>query len=376
MKNPHIRSINPTLLRESMARRLYRRSVVTGEITLPAVPSMIDEYVTMCDTLFAGVGRRFTAEQLAHVRTVLEGQLAEAYAASPRSTIVISFNAPVGEILNYHVKAQWWTVEGAYENWIATREPPLFGTEPDARVWALANEAADPTTHRVLDIGAGTGRNALALARRGHPLDAVELTAKFADMIRFDAERESLDVRVIQRDVFSRMDDLRQDYQLILLSEVVSDFRTTQQLRGLFELAAHCLAPDGRLVFNAFLAHQGYTPDKAARELGEQVYTSIFTRHEMSTAAAELPLALVADDSVYEYEKAHLPEGAWPPTSWYADWVSGLDLFDFERDKCPIEMRWLVYKKTRQPRPVTACRLQERQDQIKQYYKHGRVFCT
>ena len=212
--------------------------------------------------------------------------MAEAYAASPRSTIVISFDAPVGTVLNYHVKAQWWTVEGAYENWIATRQPPLFGTEPDARVWALATEAADPRMHRVLDIGAGTGRNALALARRGHPVDVVELTPKFADMIRSDAERELLNVRVIQRDVFSTMDDLWQDYQLILLSEVVSDFRTTQQLRGLFELAAECLAPGGRLVFNAFLAREGYTPDDAARELGQQVYTSIFTRHEMSAASA------------------------------------------------------------------------------------------
>ena len=120
MENPPLRSRrSDAVLREAMARRLYRRSVVTGEITLPAVPGMIDEYVTMCDTLFAGVGRRFTAEQLAHVRTVLEGQLAEAYAASPRSTIVISFNAPVGTVLNYHVKPQWWTVEGAYENWIS-----------------------------------------------------------------------------------------------------------------------------------------------------------------------------------------------------------------------------------------------------------------
>ncbi len=127
-----------------MTRRFYNRSEVTGEITLPAVPGMIDEY-----------------------------------------------NAPVGPTLNYQVKAQWWTVEGAYENWVETREPPLFGTEPDARVWAPANEAADPTTHRVLEIGAGTGRNALAPARRGHPVDVVELTPKFADMIRSDAERES-----------------------------------------------------------------------------------------------------------------------------------------------------------------------------------------
>jgi SAM-dependent methyltransferase len=340
-------------LKEAMARRLYRRSVVKGEITLPAVPGMIDEYVRMCATLFAGVGREFTAEQLARVRAVLEEQLATAFAASPRSTIVISFDAPVGMVLNYYVNPQWWTVEAAYENWISTREPPLFGTEPDARVWALAHETADPTTHRVLDVGAGTGRNALALARRGHPVDVVEMTPKFADMIRSDAERESLNVRVIQRDVFSTMDDLRQDYALILLSEVVSDFRTTQQLRNLFELAANCLATGGRLVFNAFLARDGYTPDNAVRELGQQMYTSIFTRHEMSAAAAQLPLQLVADDSVYEYEKAHLPDGAWPPTSWYAEWVSGQDVFDFAREQCPIEMRWLIYQKTAVRRLVT-----------------------
>ncbi len=345
MENPPVRPFDPSLLREPMARRLYRRSVVTGQITLPAVPGMIDEYVRMCDNVFADVGVRFTAEQLGHLRAVLEDQLAQAYTASSRSNIVISYDSPVGTTLNYHVKPEWQTIEATYENWVATRQPPLFGTEPDARVWALAGEAADPGTHRVLDVGAGTGRNALALARRGHPVDAVEMTPKFADVIRADAERESLDVRVIQRDVFTTTDALRADYQLILLSEVVPDFRTTQQLRGIFELAARRLAPGGRLVFNAFLARQGYTPDNAALELAQQCYSMIFTRDEMTRAAELLPLELIADDSVYEYEKTHLPEGAWPPTGWYADWVSGLDVFDVEREVCPIDMRWLVYQK-------------------------------
>ena len=233
----------------------------------------------------------------------------------------------------------------AYENWINTRKPPLFGTEPDARVWTLANQASDPTAYPVLDIGGGTGRNALAMARRGHPVDVVEMTPKFADMIRADAERESLDVRVIERDVFSTDDDLRRDYRLILLSEVVSDFRTAQQLRAVFELATQCLVGSGQLVFNAFLARPGYTPDEAARELGQQCYTTIFTAQELSAAASGLPLQLVSDESVYEYEQAHLPEGAWPPTSWYADWVSGRDVFDLPREECPIDMRWLVYQK-------------------------------
>jgi SAM-dependent methyltransferase len=345
MDGPPLRPVDAAAQRDAMARRLHRRSVVNGQITLPAVPGMIDQYMSMCESLFATVGRPFTAEQLAHVKSVLEGQLAEAYANSPRSNIVISFDAPVGTVLNYHVKAEWWTVEGAYANWIGTREPPLFGTEPDARIWALATQAPDAATHRVLDIGGGTGRNALALARRGHPVDVVEMTPKFADIIRADAERESLNVRVIERDIFSSDEDLRRDYWLILLSEVVSDFRTTQQLRAVFGLATDCLVAGGQLVFNAFLAKPGYMPDDAARELGQQCYTSIFTSQELSAAASGLPLQLVSDDSVYLYEKSHLPEGAWPPTSWYADWVSGRDVFDLPREEIPIEMRWLVYQK-------------------------------
>jgi len=328
-----------------MARRLYRRSVVTGQITVPAVPSMIDEYVKMCDNFFAVAGVQRTAEQFAQLKTVLETELAKAYTASSRSNIVISFNAPFGITMNYRVTTESVTIGGAYDGWVATREGPLFGTEPDARVWALACETADPPTFPVLDIGAGTGRNTLALARRGHPVDAVELSTKFADIIRTETERESLDVRVMHGDVFETMDGVRSDYRLIVASEVVPDFRTTQELRGMLELATDCLAPGGCLVFNAFLARAGYAPDDAARELGQQCNTMIFTRDEMSAAADQLPLDLIADDPAYEYEKAHLPEAAWPPTAWFADWACGLDVFDVERDESPIELRWLVYQK-------------------------------
>ena len=345
MEDPSPRSFDPSTLREAMARRLYRRSIVAGQVTVPAVPAMIDEYIKMCDNIFAIVGAQQTAEESAQLKTVLETELARAYAASHRSNVVITYHAPFGIGMNYGVKAEWLTVAGDYDTWVGAREGPLFGAEPDARVWALAEEAADPSTYRVLDIGAGTGRNALALARRGHPVHAVEMTPKFADIIRSEAERESLDVHVIEGDAFDTMDGVRYDYQLIVASEVVPDFRTMQELRGVLELAADCLAPGGRLVFNTFLARPGYSPDKAALELGQQCNTMIFTRDEMTSAAAQLPLELVADDSASEYEKAHLPEGAWPPTDWFAGWASGLDLFDVDAEESPIELRWLVYQK-------------------------------
>jgi hypothetical protein len=145
------------------------------------------------------------------------------------------------------------------------------------------------------------------------------------------------------------MDGVRDDYRLIVASEVVPDFRTPQELRGVLELAADCLAPGGRLVFNTFLGRPGYTLDDAARELGQQCNSMIFTRDEMTSAADLLPLELVSDESAVEYERSHLPEGAWPPTNWFPSWASGLDVFDVKPEESPIELRWLVYQKGAHP---------------------------
>ncbi len=346
-------SIDTSYMREAMTRRLLRRGVSSGQITLPAVPAMLNEYVSLCNTLFTGLGRTFTREELDHLRALLAKELDIAFSGSNRSNIVISYDAPVGSTLNYFIKPEWTSLSDLYDNWVATRQPPLFGTKPDARVSTLVAEIEDPRTARVLDIGAGTGRNALALARRGHPVDAVELTPKFADIIRAEAYKHLLDVRVIDSDIFDTIDDLNSDYQLIILSEVTPDFRKPEQLRAVFELAAQSLRPGGQLVFNIFLPRPGYLSDdaveelaQAARELGQQVYTGIFTGDEVNTGAAGLPLELRSNDSVFDFEKDNLPVGDWPPTGWYADWVSGLDVFDVPREQSPIEMRWLVYQKT------------------------------
>ncbi|OBK76176.1 bifunctional 2-polyprenyl-6-hydroxyphenol methylase/3-demethylubiquinol 3-O-methyltransferase UbiG [Mycobacterium sp. 1165178.9] len=347
MQDPPKRSFDPSMLREAMIRRLYRRLSAEGQIRVPAVPALIDEYVLLCGNVCATLGVWYTPEQSAHLRAALEVELAKAFRASHRSDVLISYQAPFGEGVNFRVQADWRTVEADYQQWMAIRPPPLFGAEPDARVLALAAEADDPSTYRVLDVGAGTGRNALALARRGHPVDAVELTAKFAEVMVSEAAGESLRVNVIQSDVFTAMEGVREEYQLMVLSEVVSDFRTTHELRGVFDLATDCLAPGGRLVFNTFVARDGYVPDDAAVQLSQQCNSMIFTRDEVTAAATGLPLEPIADDPAYEYEKARLPSHAWPPTGWFEGWAGGLDVFDLERDDSPIELRWLVFQKAR-----------------------------
>lgn len=336
--------VEPTVLMGAMTRRLRRRTEATATFTLPAVPSMLDEYVGICEKLFAAFAVDCTPAERERLTAKLDVELTKAFKRASRSNIVISFHKPQYALgLTYDITAQCWSVENEYERWVSFREPPFFGTHPDARVWELAREAADPATCRILDVGAGTGRNALALARRGHPVDAVEITAAFADIIRADAERDALNVTVVDGDVFTYLERSQHRYELVIFSEVVPDFRNTAELRGMFDLAAECLAPGGRLVFNAFLARDGYVPDTAAREFGQQCDSMIFTLDEVTTAAAGTPLTLVSDDSAYEYEKAHLPAEAWPPTAWFENWAQGLDVFDVEAADSPMELRWLVY---------------------------------
>ena len=342
---PALEATTNSSYQAALAKQLYKRAEVAGRLVLPAVPSMIDDYVHMCDNVFKAIGVFFNHAELTQLRSALSVELNNAFQASHRSEIIINYDSPQGSIVNYHIKAQWYTIEEEYEKWVATRKPPLFGIEPDARVLSLALSAHDPGVFPVLDMGAGTGRNTLPLARRGHAVDAIEVTAKFADSIQQAASQESLQVRIFNQDIFDDIKGLRSDYQLIILSEVAPDFRTAEQLSKVFRLAAQSLATGGRFVLNTFVAKSGYIPDAAAREFAQQSYSAIYTPAELTAAALGLKLELESDASAYDYEKANLPPDAWPPTSWYESWASGQDVFGIERKHIPIELRWLVYRK-------------------------------
>jgi 2-polyprenyl-3-methyl-5-hydroxy-6-metoxy-1,4-benzoquinol methylase len=341
-----MKTVDPLRQRHAMVGKLEQRIASEGKIKLPAVPAMLEDYTARCEQLFASLGRKLSAAERDQLQGNIESQLDKAFAASQRSNIIIAYEAAVSGLLNYVITPDHASIEATYEGWIHTRQAPYFGVEPDAKVMAVARESADPPNCAVLDIGAGTGRNALALARLGHPVDALEMTPKFADLLSKAAKEDKLNVRVICQDVFKSMGNLRRDYQMMLVSEVVSDFRSASELRELLRLAAECLKPGGKLVMNAFIAQAHYSEDDAVRQFAQQVYTCFFSKAELSSALVDLPLHLLSDESAYEYEKDHLPAGGWPPTPWYPEWTTGLDVFNMKAEDSPVNLRWLVLQKS------------------------------
>ena len=343
------RETNATLLKQSMLRRLPRRVTARGEIMIAAVPSLLDHYQQMLLTIFASLGRVFNDAEKAHMRTVLETWLNKGWEQSPYTRLVVHYETdkPPKTTLSYNVVLNVVTIADEYEHWTKTRTPPLFGAHPDAKVMDLALAQGNPADNPVLDIGAGTGRNTLPLARAGFPTDAVELTPALAQLLREDAEKSQLAVRVFEGDATDRSLGVPHGhYQLIVIAEVIaSHFRGVPHLRQLLEVMVESLRPGGLLLFSGFLPLDGYKPDAMARELGEVFWCTVFTRADFEQAMAGLGLERIDDESVIDYERARLAPEAWPPTGWFEQGSTGGDLFDLPPGRAPVELRWLTYRK-------------------------------
>jgi SAM-dependent methyltransferase len=342
------RELDPVLLREAMLRRLPKRLHALGRLRMPAVPALLDHYMEVLERIFALHGRKFKAEELDSLRTILEDKLRAGFAESPYSYVLVRFQTddPPKTSLSYFVSLEVSTIENEYATWVQTRTPPLFGTHPDTKVMDLAASLGEPSTVPVLDIGAGTGRNTLPLARRGHPTSAVELSPDLAKILGEEAAKEGLPVTLVQGDVLGAELELpKAHFRLVILCEVVSHFRNNEELRRLFLRAAELLAPGGLLCFSVFLPVGGYQPDALARELSQVFWSTLYTRQDLAEASAELGLSLLSEESVCDYEQKRLPPSGWPPTGWFIEWTRGADIFNLPVQKTPVDMRWVVYRK-------------------------------
>ncbi|MFO0588442.1 MAG: class I SAM-dependent methyltransferase [Polyangiaceae bacterium] len=334
------------LRREGMFRRLAQRARASAELVLPAVPSLCDHYADLLADHFAALGRPFSATELAQLQGLLLSKLQEAFAISPYSNVVVRYHTAAGLRIDYAIAAAPSSIEEEYAYWTQTREPPLFGKEPDARILAALGEFALPTSASCLDVGAGTGRNTLPLARRGMSVTAIEPAPALATQLEAAAAAEALSVRVIVADAVASPPALEpSSFSLAFASQVTSHFRGAAELRALFQLFARALAPGGHALATVFVTAKDFVPDRLSRELGQLFWSTFFTPAEIEEALSGLPLSRVSSEPALAYERAHQPAESWPPTSWFEGWASGEDIFG-KLPRPAVTLEWLLLQRT------------------------------
>lgn len=345
--------LNPQALRHAALRRVNRMLTARADLSLPAAPALLDHYTEILSVHFAALGRPFNGTELAHLRELLGEKLAEAFRISPHSRVKVTYTTDPypATTLTYNVAVEASTMEREYKHWVDTREPPLFGAHPDHRVVEGAESLGDPATVRVLDLGAGTGRNAFPLAARGHRVDAVEVSPDLVKVLEQTALQRAPElgqrVRILHRDVFDGdLPITKGDYRLVVASELATHFRSAGQLRLLFTLASEALAPGGLLLVNAFVALRGLNPDSVMAEVSELAWSRAFTEEDLGAALQGLPLAGVGQDWTYAYERARTQDANWPPTGWFDAWSLGLDVFDVAPSRTPLPLQWLALRRT------------------------------
>ncbi|MFN7714715.1 MAG: class I SAM-dependent methyltransferase [Pseudanabaenaceae cyanobacterium] len=328
---------------------LHHNTFIRGEIEMSCLPALIDLYMERLENLFNTFGKSFSAEENEHLRSLLLGKLEEGFLVSPLSKLIFKYEPSQSPNtgITYSISYVVASITDQYNSWAANKEPPLFGSHADAKVMEVAAQVKMQlgSNPHILDIGAGTGRNTFPLARMGYQVDALEMTPAFVEQLQALAQNENLPVNVIPHDILDPLTRLKPlTYNLVICSEVTSHLRDVNQLRLLFAKACDYVQHDGLFLFNAFITNPDYEPSDLHRQISELAWSSFFTGEDLQNALVNLPMEIISNESVIDFERDHLPPEAWPPTSWFEEWSTGRNIFRSEVNP-PVQLRWIVCKR-------------------------------
>lgn len=129
---------------------------------------------------------------------------------------------------------------------------PIYAARRDVQFYI--DEARD-AGGSVLEIGCGTGRVLLPIARSGHSISGVDASPQMLERCRskLHAEPGSVQSRVTLHQGDARAFDLGRQFDLVIAPfRVIQHLTTIEDQLGFLGSAARHLAPGGRLAFDVF----------------------------------------------------------------------------------------------------------------------------
>lgn len=340
---------DPEVLREAMVQNFNHRIETDGEAMVPCVPAMGDYYIKRITALLDTFGHPIPEQQKHQLHGIIRRKLEEGFELSAHAHLRLKYgpSEPPKQGLSFQFSVSVLSEAEEYQQWIDSRAQPWFGNEPDAKAIALATQLGDPATTRILDVGAGTGRNTFALAQKNYCVDAIELAPAFLDHLQGVLDRVPLPVTVTPGEIFDPL--LRMPlahYRLAIATDVLSAHcRDVDRLRLFLVKMCDVLCPGGLLLMSLFFVADESHSDRVTRQMSQVNWSCLFARSDLATAMEGLPLELISDESLVEYERTHRSPEAWPPNSQFTDWATGRELFASNADQPIMELRWITCKR-------------------------------
>jgi len=166
--------------------------------------------------------------------------------------------------------------------------PPWDIGRPQLAITRL--EEAGRFGKNVLDVGCGTGENALYLAAHDHEVTGIDASATAIERARRKAEERGLDVRFERHDAL-RLGRMRRFFDSVIDCGLFHVFSDTQRLSYAESLAA-ALKPGGRCFILCFSEAETRTggPRRVSADEIRSAFTDVWTVESIEPAQLEANL--------------------------------------------------------------------------------------
>jgi 2-polyprenyl-3-methyl-5-hydroxy-6-metoxy-1,4-benzoquinol methylase len=145
------------------------------------------------------------------------------------------------------MKKQWY--EELFENYANRYEQESFTKGTTGEVDFIEKEIQSDRTRNILDIGCGTGRHAIELAKRGYKVTGVDLSEPMLNKARLNAGQAGVSVTFMRADARCLTFSGEFDFVQMICEGSFPLMETDEMNYDILRGAVNALKPGGRLIF-------------------------------------------------------------------------------------------------------------------------------